>query len=93
MFTPYRITFVLARRPYRIGLLFTHKNGAFGTISVTERNCSAPAWYPDVSLARAKEGVPCGLSPVARLYLAKNEAPEEEAGSAPISKVDSHISD
>ena len=23
--------------------------------------------------------VPCGLSPVARLYLAKNEAPEEEA--------------
>ena len=24
--------------------------------------------------------VPCGSSPVARLYLAKNEAPEEEAG-------------
>ena len=38
------------------------------------------------SLARAqrKAGrtlpmVPCGSSPVARLYLAKNEAPEEEA--------------
>ena len=49
-----------------------------------------PASYPDVSLARAKEGgketavctlpmVPCGSSPVVRLYLAKNEAPEEEA--------------
>ena len=50
-----------------------------------------PASYPDVSLARAKEGgketsavctlpmAPCGPSLVARLYLAKNEAPEEEA--------------
>ena len=50
-----------------------------------------PASYPDVSLARAKEGgketsavctlpmAPCGSSLVARLYLAKNEAPEEEA--------------
>ena len=60
------------------------------------------ASYPDVSLARAKEGgketsgkkarrlltspavctlpmVPCSSSPVDRLYLAKNEAPEEEA--------------
>ena len=57
--------------------------------------CLRPASYPDVSLARAKEGgkettgkpavctlpmVPCGSSPVARLYLAKNEAPEKEAG-------------
>ena len=42
MFTLYRITFVPARRPYRIGLRFTHKNGDFRTISVTERNCSAP---------------------------------------------------
>ena len=25
-----------ARKPYRIGLLFTHKNGDFGAISVTE---------------------------------------------------------
>ena len=25
--------------------------------------------------------VPCGSSPVARLYLAENEAPEEEAGN------------
>ena len=30
-----------ARKPYRIGLLFTHKNGDFGTISVLERS---PAW-------------------------------------------------
>jgi len=31
-----------ARQLYRIGLLFTHKNGDFGANSVTERNCTAP---------------------------------------------------
>ena len=30
-----------ARKPYRIGLLFTHKNRDFGAISVTERICAA----------------------------------------------------
>ena len=54
---------------------------------------AAPASYPDVSLsmkmcAQRKAGrravctlpmVPCGSLPVARLYNAKNEAPEEEA--------------
>ena len=29
------------RKPYRIGLLFTHKNGDFGALSVTERSCAA----------------------------------------------------
>ena len=38
VFTLYRIAFAPTRSPYRIGLLFTHKNGA---ISVTER--SGPA--------------------------------------------------
>ena len=28
----------LATKPYRIGLLFTHKNGDFGAISLTERS-------------------------------------------------------
>ena len=31
-----------ARKPDGIGLLFTHKNGDFGAISVTERSCTAP---------------------------------------------------
>ena len=29
------------RKRYRIGLLFAHKNGDFGAISVTERSCAA----------------------------------------------------
>ena len=39
MFTFYRVAFAPARKPYRIGLLFTHNNGDFGAISVTERSC------------------------------------------------------
>ena len=42
MFTVYRIAFAPTRKPYRIGLVFTHKNGDFGAISVTERSCAAP---------------------------------------------------
>ena len=42
MFTLYRIAFAPARKPYRIRLLFTHENGDFGAISVTERSCAAP---------------------------------------------------
>ena len=37
MFTLYRIGFTPARKPHRIGLLFTHKNSDFGAISVTEQ--------------------------------------------------------
>ena len=37
----YRIAFPPARKPYRVGLLFAHKNGDFGEISVTERSCAA----------------------------------------------------
>ena len=36
-----------ARKPYRIGLLFTHKNGDFGAISLTERSCAAPIFYAE----------------------------------------------
>ena len=42
MFTLNRIAFAPARKPYRIGLLFTYENGDFGTISVTERSYAAP---------------------------------------------------
>ena len=43
-----------------------------------------PRTQTSLSRAQRKAGrtlpmVPCGSSPVARLYLAKNEAPEEEA--------------
>ena len=41
-FTHHWITFVRGRKLYRIGLLFTHENGNFGAISVTERSCTAP---------------------------------------------------
>ena len=34
--------FAPARKPYQIGLPFTHKNGDFGAISVTERGYAAP---------------------------------------------------
>ena len=39
MITPYipEVAFAPARQLYRIGLLFTHKNGDFGANSVTER--------------------------------------------------------
>ena len=33
-----RIAFAHARKPYRIGLLFTHKNGDFSAVSVTARS-------------------------------------------------------
>ena len=31
-----------ARKPYRIGLLFTHNNGCGGATSATEQRCAAP---------------------------------------------------
>ena len=42
MLTLCRVAFAPARKLYRIGLLFTRKNGDFGAISVTERSCAAP---------------------------------------------------
>ena len=75
---------------YRVARLATRR----GAASLRYRNalnychCSYVVSYPDVSLTdenvRANctlPMVPCGSSPVARLYLAKNEAPEEKACS------------
>ena len=39
VFTLYRIDFAQTQKPCRMGILFTHKNGDFGAISVTERSC------------------------------------------------------
>ena len=38
----YWIVFVLPRKSYRIGILFSHMNGDFDVISMTERNCVTP---------------------------------------------------
>ena len=42
MFTLNQRVFAPAQKTYRIGILFTHKNGSFGTISVKERSCIVP---------------------------------------------------
>ena len=42
MFTAYWIAFAPPQKPYRMGLLYIHKNGDFGAISVTaDRSCAA----------------------------------------------------
>ena len=41
MFALHRIAFAPVRKPYRIGILFTHKNGDFDAISATERSRAA----------------------------------------------------
>ena len=43
MFTLYRIAFPSVRKPYREGVLFTHENGDFGAISLTERDLDSGA--------------------------------------------------
>ena len=42
MLTLYWMAYAHARKPYRIGLLFTHNNGDLGEISVTVRSRAAP---------------------------------------------------
>ena len=42
MFTLCRMALPSARKPYLMGLLFTHKNGDFGAVSVMKRSCTAP---------------------------------------------------
>ena len=40
--TLYQTSLARARKPYRIGLLFTHKNGDCGAVSIIERSRAAP---------------------------------------------------
>ena len=44
-----RIAFAPARKSYRIRLLdlFTHNNGGFGAISITEQSCTVPILVVD----------------------------------------------
>ena len=50
----YRRAFTTARKPYRIWLLFTHKDTGFGAISLTERGCAAPISKGDVDLLTSR---------------------------------------
>ena len=42
LFTLYRMSFAPVRKPYQKGPLFIHKDGDFGAICLTERNCASP---------------------------------------------------
>ena len=91
-------------KPYRIGLLFTHKNSDWGAISVTERSCATPiskvgshisdrCWHYTGELLRRPKRYRIGL-----LFTHKNRdfgaiSVTEGNCATPISKVESHISD
>ena len=54
------IALVLARIPFRIGILLTHNNGDFGAISETEQSCAALTSKVErhISAKKRKEGRP-----------------------------------
>ena len=105
MFTLYWIVFAPAQKPYRIGILFTHNNGDFGAISVTERSCAAPipkverhisdrcSYLPDSLFAPAQKPYRIGI-----LFTRKNGdfgaiSVTERSCAALIPKEEHHISD
>ena len=51
MFTLNQRVFEPAQKPYQIGILFTHKNGSFGAISVKERSSVVPVSNVEVHLS------------------------------------------
>ena len=51
LFTIYQTSFAPARKPYWIGLLFTHKNSDFSAIFVTKRSCTAPTLKEDLHIS------------------------------------------
>ena len=104
MFTLYWIVFAPAQKPYRIGILFTHNNGDFGAISVTERSCAAPipkverhisdrcSYLPDSLFAPAQKPYRIGI-----LFTRKNGdfgaiSVTERSCAALIPKEEHHIS-
>ena len=62
MFALYQIAFAPIRKPYWIGLLFTHEKGDFGAISVTERSFPAPISKWRVTYRIGVHTIPHGLS-------------------------------
>ena len=105
MFTLYWIVFAPAQKPYRIGILFTRKNGDFGAISVTERSCAALipkeehhisdrwSYLPDSLFAPAQKPYRIGI-----LFTRKNGdfgaiSVTERSCAALIPKEEHHISD
>ena len=73
----YRIAFTTVRKPYRIRLLFTHKDTGFGAISLTERSCAAPISKGDVDLLTSR-----ACEREARSYERGARANEREARSS-----------
>ena len=85
LFTIYQTSFAPARKPYRIGLMFTHKNSDFSAIFVTKRSCNADlerrpshiGYVCAIELAfRDRSGKTAqerGLDPLRRIQIFKSE--------------------
>ena len=103
----YQIVFAPPRKSYRTGtgLLFTHKNGCGGAISVTERSCTAPiskvesctsdrrSHYTEYLFVAPRKSYQIRL-----LFKHKNgcgsaSSMTEQSCDAPISELEIHISD
>ena len=100
----HRVIFALAWKPYWIGLLFTHENGVFGAISVTERSYAA-------RISKVESHISCVFTlqridfaparkPYRRRLLLTNKIGDfsaifvtERSYAARITKVESYISD
>ena len=105
MLTLYWIPFAPARKSYWIGLRFTHKNGDFGAISVTERGCAAPRqslkWRDAyrIGVDTILDSFCAGMKTIpdrASVYTHKNRDfgaifVTERSCATPISKVESYI--
>ena len=64
----FTVAFASIQKPFRIGLLFTHKNGDFGAISVTARSFHAPISKWKVTYRIGVHTIPHGLSCRHKLY-------------------------
>ena len=97
MITLVQIAFAPARKSYWIGLLFTHKKGDFGAISVTDRSCATPIWKEKRHISDTRscatlwcsvnsysDGIQCRL-PITRTFkgpvIGRSSYPELEANT------------
>ena len=61
MFTIYRIAFPPEKKPYWTGILFTHKNGDFYAISLTERISAARICKLESHISDSVHSIPYSL--------------------------------
>ena len=103
MFTLYRKAFAPPRKSSRIELLFTHKNGSGGAISVTDRSCAAPISKVESEISKRSSHYRTAFAPprksyrIGLLFTHKNRcggaiSVTKQSCTASISKVESHIS-